>query len=921
LADDLERFLKDEPIRAKRATLWMQVKRWARRHKPIVVSAGVSLLMLLVMTVIGLVASNALILRERDQTRANLGRAERAEREKTKNLWDAYVGQARAIRLSPSAGRRFDGLAALDRARALLPALEPDEQRLLTLRNETIACLVLPDLGIAREWEGHPPGTTAVAFDATLELYARSDEQGNIRVRRVADDAELKHLPDPGKLIVALAFSPDGHFLAAHHWGETPAAYELSCWDWRGGEKVLALPFSGCDFSPDGRWLAVNGKDGGAIQAYDLSSPTKASKTLVKDAASGGIVFHPDGRKLALATGQSIRVWDLETGRGVAYLSAPDGQAAMPRWSKNGLFLAIASGQDIHVLGGTSYQRLAVLKGHDNTVVQLAFSHGGDLLASVAWDATVRLWDVPGGRELVRARHPVGMDIRFSPDDRRLAGGRDGTRLCLWEVAAGRECRRLEGSNRLISLTPDGRLFVHRDDNGVYFGEWPTGKAIGSLPVRLKGHLFLNEHTLLTTDGNRLYRWPIEHHTGEGAHRLRIGPPRPLWQKYSNFSFPLPWPPPVVTARQPNGHVAFLDVEEAKAPVLHRIDHPSWASLCFSPDGKWFATGTRVGTGVKVWDAQSGALVTDLPVSGAASAQFTPDGRWLVTGAASEYRFWEAGSWQPGRRIPTSFQNLTFTRDGALMAIRHSPAVVHLIDPASGRLLAALEAPDRSLIEGFSFSPDGSHLVGTNLVHSGHVWDLRLIRQQLAAKGLDWDLPPYPPPRAEDRKPIRIEYDLGELTPGRQHRLDLEDHRRLVAKSPEDAMVANNLAWLLVTGPDPAVPDALEAVELARKAIKQDPQNGTYWNTLAVAHYRSGDLRASLEAFDKSLELRLGGDALDWFFLAMIHARQNHKGQARFWYDRAVQWLEANKPQDEELRRFREEAAALLGVREGTATR
>src|SRR5262249_29654463 len=42
LAEDLERYLKDEPIRAKRPTLTGRLRKWARRHQPIVWSAAVS---------------------------------------------------------------------------------------------------------------------------------------------------------------------------------------------------------------------------------------------------------------------------------------------------------------------------------------------------------------------------------------------------------------------------------------------------------------------------------------------------------------------------------------------------------------------------------------------------------------------------------------------------------------------------------------------------------------------------------------------------------------------------------------------------------------------------------------------------------------------------------------------------------------
>ena len=48
----------------------------------------------------------------------------------------------------------------------------------------------------------------------------------------------------------------------------------------------------------------------------------------------------------------------------------------------------------------------------------------------------------------------------------------------------------------------------------------------------------------------------------------------------------------------------------------------------------------------------------------------------------------------------------------------------------------------------------------------------------------------------------------------------------------------------------------------------------------------------------------------------MAHQQKGDKDQARQWYDRAAIWMEKNKPKDEELLRFRAEAAALLGVSE-----
>lgn len=65
------------------------------------------------------------------------------------------------------------------------------------------------------------------------------------------------------------------------------------------------------------------------------------------------------------------------------------------------------------------------------------------------------------------------------------------------------------------------------------------------------------------------------------------------------------------------------------------------------------------------------------------------------------------------------------------------------------------------------------------------------------------------------------------------------------------------------------------------------------------------------------MALRKGGDSCDWFFLAMAHWKMGQKEEARTSNDQAVQWMENHRPNDEELRRFRAEAAELLGIKNG----
>ena len=105
---------------------------------------------------------------------------------------------------------------------------------------------------------------------------------------------------------------------------------------------------------------------------------------------------------------------------------------------------------------------------------------------------------------------------------------------------------------------------------------------------------------------------------------------------------------------------------------------------------------------------------------------------------------------------------LTSKQRSKLLAYTSSRYQVELQDPATGRPLATLEAPDGLQVIAMLFTPGGDRLVvwSTSPSHI-RVWDLRLLRQRLAQLGLDWEAPPYEPPAANPPLPLRIEVDAG----------------------------------------------------------------------------------------------------------------------------------------------------------------
>jgi tetratricopeptide (TPR) repeat protein len=143
-------------------------------------------------------------------------------------------------------------------------------------------------------------------------------------------------------------------------------------------------------------------------------------------------------------------------------------------------------------------------------------------------------------------------------------------------------------------------------------------------------------------------------------------------------------------------------------------------------------------------------------------------------------------------------------------------------------------------------------------------------------------------------------------------------YRKAIDIEPTYAPAHNALAWFLSTCADAKLRDSAQAVVHAKKAVELDTKNGSYANTLGVAYYRTSDWKAAIATFATAIELHKGGDSFDWFFLAMAHWQLGEKDQARDFYDQAVQWMDKNLPTNEELCRFREEAAKLLGVNDKT---
>jgi eukaryotic-like serine/threonine-protein kinase len=317
------------------------------------------------------------------------------------------------------------------------------------------------------------------------------------------------------------------------------------------------------------------------------------------------------------------------------------------------------------------------------------------------------------------------------------------------EFAAGGECRLLYGRPRLdnevfsVEFSPGGQLMVSTGADGAHLWDVAAAREVGSIPIGpTEWATFCDGGRELFTSGRTgLRRWPIDGDLATGE--TRIGNGEVVGSGAATGRGCLS-PDGSTLAVIESTQIRVLDPRNTSGQFL--LDgQPGLDTVAISPDGRWIAAGALRGQRdekIRVWSVRRKTW-RDLPVTGRAFVAFSPDGQWLITGRGPDYRCWKVGTWEPGTRFPRADDTyaeepMAITRDGRMGAIARSLQLAQLIDLASGRELATLEAPDPQPLSWFSFSRDGSRLAAAGQNGLIYLWDLRQIRRQLAAMGLDW---------------------------------------------------------------------------------------------------------------------------------------------------------------------------------------
>jgi eukaryotic-like serine/threonine-protein kinase len=705
LADDLNRFLAGEPIRARPPSPWKKLRRKARRHPAAL--AVIALLALFVGTLLGarswfegrLVTSRESAQRLQSEVRDRELAARRAQ----------YVADIRQIPRYIQNHR-----TALADELLLRHRPRPGED---DIRSFAWYYLWRGNHSERRTLTGHRGDVYYVEFSPRGDLLASAGKDGNVLIWDISSWQLYRKIVATQTGVNVAAFTPDGKTIAT-----LDDEGKLKLWEIATGhcqlDRLAHSPSAVvARFTSDGKTIVTGGRNDGLVKVWDRTTGDMLDSFRPGKPNLENVIFSPDGSCLATAGSGPLKLWKWPGRTLIGELSESKGNQGVA-FSHDGKRLATAHEGDkaVRVWDLASRRLVREFPGHTEGVFSVAFSADDRTILSASADETIRLWDVATGKE--RGAH-VGhsgrvWNLALSPDGRTIASaGADG-KVKLWDLEPPRDGFRLpipEPAN--LEFSPDGRtLMVFELGPQWSISRWNvhSGLLLDRQPLNVTGS---NGASAFSHDG-RLLAIPTESDTIalcdlETGHRQRLHDPafgeldglefspgdrylllnrshlRPqflVWDLASRRMMPVPWDPAGETFWTPSEEVltnlgdrlGWWNPRTEQKKTVSLEPHRTSKHQTMSTDGRLLAAVDPYRRTIHLWSTETLKLVMEFPGhrDGQHILAFSPDRSTLASsGADQTVKLWDVSTGEElltleGYTGPTWF--LRFSPDGKALA-------------------------------------------------------------------------------------------------------------------------------------------------------------------------------------------------------------------------------------------------------------
>ena len=312
----------------------------------------------------------------------------------------------------------------------------------------------------------------AVFSEDATRVFTTGEDQ-LVRMWDAASCKPLMTLQGHTDTVHAIALASDGSWIATGS-----ADHTVRIWDVQPAEARVRIEkaerLNHILSSAEGEFLVVGRRLGDEDYGWSIWSGQTGEEKAHLGMHRALLAVGPLGRRIAMwEEDDTISVWNAGTGTRLAKIAYAT--TASAAFDTTGTFLAAGVGNTVKIWDTETGKLQYDLGGHESAVAHVAFDPNGNTLVSIDDSGDMLVWDVSFAAERIAQR------VKFETGFKRpkaLAVSSDGTvaigsrrKLGLWDVSSGQHLATLQGGNQLITDLAFGSgariLLTHNRSNGI----------------------------------------------------------------------------------------------------------------------------------------------------------------------------------------------------------------------------------------------------------------------------------------------------------------------------------------------------------------------------------------------------------------------------------------------------------------------